>query len=62
MEHQNSEYCIRIGKTNFIVCAKQSEAAKKPIDTAFRGICIREVLGAEFSPQNFNLDEISKKY
>lgn len=33
MENQNSSYSVQIGKTTFIVCVKQSETAKKPIET-----------------------------
>ena len=32
MENQNSSYSVQIGKTTFIVCVKQSETAKKPIE------------------------------
>ena len=36
MESQNSSYSVQIGKTTFIVCVKQSETAKKPIEKMFR--------------------------
>ena len=32
MENWNSSYSVQIGKTTFIVCVKQSETAKKPIE------------------------------
>ena len=38
MENQNSSYSVQIGKTTFIVCVKQSETAKKPIERCSR-IC-----------------------
>ena len=38
MENQNSSYSVQIGKTTFIVCVKQSETAKKPIEKMSR-IC-----------------------
>ena len=36
MENQNSSYSVQIGKTTFIVCVKQSETAKKPIEKMFK--------------------------
>lgn len=44
-----NQYSIRIGNTNFIVSVKPSETAKKPMDTAFRGLCVHEVLGDCFA-------------
>ena len=38
MENQNSSYSVQIGKTTFIVCVKQSETAKKPIEKMFKDI------------------------
>ena len=43
MENQNSSYSVQIGKTTFIVCVKQSETAKKPIETMFKDMCRYEV-------------------
>ena len=42
------ELCFmeRFGKTTFIVSVKPSEQAKKPINSLFRDVCIREVLNA----------------
>ena len=37
MENQNSSYSVQIGKTTFIVCVKQSETAKKPIEKDVQG-------------------------
>lgn len=53
-----NQYSIRIGNTNFIVSVKPSETAKKPMDTAFRGLCVHEVLGDCFASDRFNLEEI----
>ena len=39
MENKNSSYSVQIGKTTFIVCVKQSETAKKPIEKVFKDIC-----------------------
>jgi len=55
-----NQYSIRIGNTNFIVSVKPSETAKKPMDTAFRGFCVHEVLGDCFASDRFNLEEIKK--
>ena len=50
MENQNSSYSVQIGKTTFIVCVKQSETAKKPIEKMFKDMCrhddTRELLPA----------------
>ena len=43
MEKQNSSYSVQIGKTTFIVCVKQSETAKKPIEKMFKDMCRHEV-------------------
>ena len=42
MENQNSSYSVQIGKTTFIVCVKQSETAKKPIEKVFKDMCRHE--------------------
>ncbi len=55
-----NQYSIRIGNTNFIVSVKPSETAKKPMDTAFRVLCVHEVLGDCFASDRFNLEEIKK--
>lgn len=60
MTKQDFSYSIRIGKTNFIVNVKQSESAKKPLDTVFQEICKHEVLG-DFSVDNSsNLEKLPK--
>lgn len=41
MENQNSSYSVQIGKTTFIVCVKQSETAKKPIEKMFKDRTMR---------------------
>ena len=50
----------RIGKTTFIVNVKQSESAKKPLDTVFQDICKHEVLGGFFTDKSFNLENPQK--
>ena len=45
MKEQKHSYSQRIGKTTFIVNVKQSESAKKPLNTVFQDICKHEVLG-----------------
>ena len=45
MENQNSSYSVQIGKTTFIVCVKQSETAKKPIEKMFKDMCRHEITG-----------------
>ena len=37
MKEQKHSYSQRIGKTTFIVNVKQSESAKKPLNTVFQG-------------------------
>ena len=49
MENKNSSYSVQIGKTTFIVCVKQSETAKKPIEKVFKDICRHEVQEDFFS-------------
>ena len=46
MENQNSSYSVQIGKTTFIVCVKQSETAKKPIEKMFKDMCRHEITRA----------------
>ena len=45
MENQNSSYSVQIGKTTFIVCIKQSQTAKKPLERIIKDVCRHEVLG-----------------
>lgn len=60
MENRNSSYSVQIGKTTFIVCVKQSETAKKPIETVFKDMCRHEVVGDFFSDNLFNLEKMQK--
>ena len=42
---QNTEgLTVKIGKTTFVVNVKQSETAKKPIESVLRSLCIRETM------------------
>ena len=45
MKENILSYTTRIGKTTFIVNVKQSESAKKPLNTVFQEICRHEMLG-----------------
>ena len=56
MKEQKYSYSQRIGKTTFIVNVKQSESAKKPLNTVFQDICKHEVLGGFFTDKSFNLE------
>lgn len=60
MEIQSSSYSMRIGNTTFIVCLKQAKAAKKPIETAFRDLCIHEAMGDWLVADKFNLEKMQK--
>lgn len=60
MEHQSSSYSMRIGNTTFIVCLKQSETAKKPIESVFRDLCIHETMCDWFATEQFNLGKMQK--
>ena len=55
MKEQKYYYSQRIGKTTFIVNVKQSESAKKPLNTVFQDICKHEALGGFFTDKSFNL-------
>ena len=57
MKENTLSYTTRIGKTTFIVNVKQSERAKKPLNTVFQEICRHEMLG-DFSADNYlNLEK-----
>ena len=60
MKEQKHSYSQRIGKTTFIVNVKQSESAKKPLNTVFQDICKHEVLGDFFTDKSFNLENPQK--
>ncbi len=60
MKENTLSYTTRIGKTTFIVNVKQSERAKKPLNTVFQEICRHEMLGV-FSADNYlNLENLQK--
>lgn len=54
MENQNSSYSVQIGKTTFIVCVKQSETAKKPIEKMFKDMCRHEIIPGAIAPDRLN--------
>ena len=60
MKEQKYSYSQQIGKTTFIVNVKQSESAKKPLNTVFQDICKHEVLGGFFTDKSFNLENPQK--
>ena len=60
MKEQKYSYSQRIGKTTFIVNVKQSESAKKDLDTVFQDICKHEALGDFFTDKSFNLENPQK--
>ena len=60
MENKNSSYSVQIGKTTFIVCVKQSETAKKPIEKVFKDICRHEVQEDFFSAGLLSLEKIKE--
>ena len=60
MKEQKHSYSQRIGKTTFIVNVKQSESAKKPLNTVFQDICKHEALGGFFTDKSFNLENPQK--
>ena len=60
MKDKNSSYPVKIGNTTFIVCVKQSESAKKDLDTVFQDICKHEALGGFFTDKSFNLEKLQK--
>ena len=60
MENQNSSYSVQIGKTTFIVCVKQSETAKKPIEKVFKDMCRHEVTRDFLADNLMNLEKLPK--
>lgn len=60
MKDKNSSYPVKIGNTTFIVCVKQSETSKKPLNAVFQDICKHEVLGGFFTDKSFNLENPQK--
>ncbi len=51
-----STYSVKLGKTNFIVSAKQSQTATKSLDKTFKNMCKQEVLQVNFVNNSINLD------
>ena len=45
MDNYNSDFAVRLGRTTFIVCIKQSQTAKKPLERIIKDVCRHEVLG-----------------
>ena len=60
MKEHNCSYSTRIGKTTFIVNVKQSESAKKPLNTVFQEICRHEMLGVFSADKYLNLENLQK--
>ena len=60
MKEQKYSYSQRIGKTTFIVNVKQSESAKKPLNTVFQEICRHEMLGDFSADRYLNLENLQK--
>ena len=60
MKENNLSYTTRIGKTTFIVNVKQSESAKKPLNTVFQEICRHEMLGDFSADKYLNLENLQK--
>ena len=58
--NQNSSYSVQIGKTTFIVCVKQSETAKKPIEKMFKDMCRHEVTRDFLADNLMNLEKLPK--
>lgn len=60
MKENALSYTTRIGKTTFIVNVKQSESAKKPLNTVFQEICKHEMLGDFSADKYLNLENLQK--
>ena len=50
----------KTGDTPLSETVKQSESAKKPLNTVFQDICKHEVLGDFFTDKSFNLENPQK--
>lgn len=59
-DEEETEPMTIIYQTTFIVNVKQSESAKKPLNTVFQDICKHEVLGGFFTDKSFNLEKLQK--
>lgn len=51
---------MRIGNTTYIVSAKQSDTARKPIEKVFEDMCRHEVAGGFFTNSLLNLEKLQK--
>ena len=60
MENTNSGYELRIGNTTYIVCVKQAETAKKPLEKALSDLCRQEILSGISTAEKFNLENMRK--
>lgn len=60
MKESDFSYLTRIGNTTFIVNVKQSESAKKPLNTVFKDICRYKALGDFFMTNSFILEKNKK--
>ena len=60
MENTNSSYELRLGNTTYLVCVKQAETAKKPLEKALFDLCKREVLGGISTAETFDLERMRK--
>ena len=50
----------QIGKMTIIVCVKQSETAKKPIEKMFKDMCRHEVTRGFLADNLMNLEKLPK--
>ena len=55
-----SSFSMRIGNTTYIVSAKQSDTARKPIEKVFEDMCRHEVAGDFFTNSLLSLEELQK--
>ena len=60
MKENILSYTNRIGKTSFIVNVKQSDSAKKPLNTVFQEICKHEMLGDLSADKHLSLENLQK--
>lgn len=55
-----SSFSMRIGNTTYIVSAKQSDTAGKPIEKVFEDMCRHAIAGDFFTNSLLNLEKIQK--
>ncbi len=60
MQGNKSMYPLRIGRTTYLVCVKQSESAVKPMEEVFRDICKQEALEDNKADMAVNLENNKK--